>query len=108
MSSRDEIKTQIEARDIIPFTNWQSYFDNLIIALPAQEFSEKLSSIKTLIEKYSGPKPIYFKVKNPDQTNSIYHQNEPGVSFSKGLITDLNELVGKDAVKIIRTERPQY
>jgi len=108
MSSRDEIKTQIEARDIIPFTEWQNYFDNLLIVISAAVFGEKLPGIKSLIEKYSGPKPIFFKVKNPDQTSSIYHQNEPGVSFSKQLISDLVELVGKDAVKIVRSDRPQY
>jgi DNA polymerase-3 subunit alpha len=108
MSSRDEIKTQIEARDIIPFTEWQNYFDNLLIVMSADVFSEKITEVKNLLEKYSGPKPIYFKVKNPDQTSSIYHQNEPGVSFSKELISDLNDLIGKDAVKIVRQDRPQY
>ncbi len=108
MSSRDEIKTQIEARDIVPFSEWQSYFDNLLITLPTDEFGEKLPDIKTVLGRYEGPKPIYFRVKNPDQTLTIYQQNEPGVSFSRELIKDLTNLIGKDAIKIIRNDRPQY
>jgi DNA polymerase-3 subunit alpha len=109
MSSRDESKTQIEARDIIPFTEWQNYFDNLVIVINAEDFTEeKVKPIKNILEKYEGSKSIFFKVKNPDKTYLMYHQSEPGVTLSKELIVDLTGLLGKDAVKIVRSERPQY
>lgn len=108
IGSRDEIKTQIEAKDIILFSQWQTYFDNLVIGVSAEAFSEKSAMIKNILEKHEGTKPIFFKVKNPDQTSSIYRQNEPGVNLSKELISNLTDLLGKDAVRIIRNDRPQY
>jgi DNA polymerase-3 subunit alpha len=105
IGSRNETKTQIEAQNIIPFSDWQSYFDNLVIAISAEQFSERGEAIKNILAKYEGTKAIFFKVTNPDQTGSIYRQNEPGVTFSKELITDLAELLGKGAAKIGRNER---
>jgi DNA polymerase-3 subunit alpha len=109
ISSRDEVKTQIEAKDIIPFNQWQNYFDNLLIVINAEDFSEdKIKPIKDILGKYEGSKSIFFKVKNPDKTYHMYSQTEPGVTFSKELVVDLTALLGKEVVKIVRHNRPQY
>ncbi|MCI0474185.1 MAG: hypothetical protein L0Y76_11440, partial [Ignavibacteria bacterium] len=109
VSSRDELKTQIEAKDIIPFTDWQSYFNSLVIVIKSEEFNKaKIKSVKDILEKYQGPKPVFIKVKNSPEPDTVYSHNDPGVSFSKELISDLNELLGKSGVRIVRNERVQY
>jgi DNA polymerase-3 subunit alpha len=108
ISSRDETKTQIEAQNIIPFTDWQNYYDCLVITICAEEFSKKGEDIKTILGKFEGDKQIFFRIKNPDQTSTVYRQTEPGASFSKELISELSELLGKNALKITRNDRPRY
>ena len=109
ISSRDEAKTQIEAKDIIPFTEWQNYFDSLNIFIKAENFSkENVQPVKDILERYVGAKSVFFRVKNPPEPDMVYRQGEPGVSFSKELIQDLINLLGSNAVKIIRNERVQY
>lgn len=109
VSTRDELKTQIEAKDIIPFSDWQTYFDNLVILFKTEEFTDdKIQSVKNILEKYDGSKTVIFRVKNPDQTYSMYAQNELWVSFSKELIEELSEKLGRGVIKIVRVDRPQY
>jgi len=108
IGSRDETKTQIEAQNIIPFTDWQNYFDCLVITISAEDFSEKGENIKTILGKFEGDKQIFFKIKNPDQTSTVYRQTEPGVAFSKELISELSEMLGKNGVKITRDNRSRF
>ena len=109
VSARDELKTQIEARDIIPFSDWKTYFDNLVILVKSEDFTnEKIQPVKNILEKYAGSKSVIFRVKNPDQTYSMYAQNEPGVSFSKELIEELIKKTGKGTIKVVRIDKPQY
>ncbi|MEO0075265.1 MAG: DNA polymerase III subunit alpha [candidate division WOR-3 bacterium] len=102
-SNRDDSKTQIEARAIIPFTQWPDYFDGLVLAFPKDSFQPAIiNSIKAILEKYPGPATVYFKVIIPNQKPIIYTQNDPGVKLSKQLISDLMLIHNPKQIKIIR------
>lgn len=109
ISSRDETKTQIEARSVIPFSEWHNYFDTLVILMKNEDFkSENIQPIKQVLEKHAGNVTVFLKVKNNNQPATIYSHNDPGVKLSKELIQDLSQLVNPKQIKIIRQKKIEY
>jgi DNA polymerase-3 subunit alpha len=109
MSGRDEIKTQVEARAIIPFTEWHNYFDSLVISIKKEDFNpEKIQPIKNILEKYQGPHTVYFKVRKNDKPPNVYAHNDPGVKLSKALIQELTTLINPQTIRVIRQKKTEY
>lgn len=109
LGSRDETKTQVEARAIVPLSEWHKYFDTLVISMKNNDFTpENIKPIKAVLEKHAGSKAVFFKVKNSNQPATIYSHNDPGVTLSKKLIEDLVNFISPKQIKIIRHAKTDY
>ncbi len=100
---RDEVKTQIEAKEILAFEEWVNYYDLLIIAIKRENLNqENLTQIKSILAKHPGSKIVrMYLIEN----KKVKMQMELGlmkVTFSKQLLQELSQVVDKNMLSISR------
>ncbi|MCX8015572.1 MAG: hypothetical protein N2748_06080, partial [candidate division WOR-3 bacterium] len=104
ISSKEDTKIQIEARNVILFNNWPDYFRFLVIRLNKADIVDKHQMILDILKKFPGEKKVIFAIKDINGKLSIYEHSAPGVKFCPELILALNTVLGNAAVRVIRKQ----
>ncbi|MEO0091187.1 MAG: DNA polymerase III subunit alpha [candidate division WOR-3 bacterium] len=101
MNLRDEVKTQLEAKEILPFEAWIDYYDVLTIAISKESFNqEKLAQIKSVLLKHPGSKLVRICLLDNKKTEMLLEPGSTKVAFSKQLLQELTEIVDKNMMRI--------
>ncbi|MCX7785259.1 MAG: DNA polymerase III subunit alpha [candidate division WOR-3 bacterium] len=103
MNLREEVKTQLEAKEILPFEDWVNYYDMLTIAFNNENFNqENLSRIKSILSQYPGSKIVRICLLNNKTTEMVLELGSTKVTFNRQLLQELTEVVNQKMIIISR------